>query len=122
MTNQDVTDLFNQWNEAISSNNSKNVTALYAEDAILLPTISNLVRHNHAEIEDYFDLFLASKPRGELLEQNIRIFDELVMNSGIYAITFEDGTTVNARFSFVYQYIAGAWKIIEHHSSRMPAA
>jgi len=120
MTNQDVTDLFNQWNEAISTYNPKNVTALYAEDALLLPTISNQVGHNHDEIEDYFTLFLATKPSGELLEQNIRIFDEVVMNSGIYAISFEDGTTVNARFSFVYQCIEGEWKIIEHHSSRMP--
>lgn len=120
MKNQEVTDLFNQWNDAISTNNPKVVTALYAENAVLLPTISNQIRHNHEEIEDYFTLFLASKPRAELLEQNIRIFDELVMNSGIYAITFEDGTTVNARFSFVYQLLNGEWKIIEHHSSRMP--
>ena len=120
MKNQGVTDLFNRWNEALATGSPKVVTELYAPNAILLPTISNQVRHNHNEIEDYFELFLANKPKGVLLEQNIRIFDELVINSGICIFTFEDNLIVKTRFSFVYQLLDNRWKIIEHHSSRMP--
>ena len=37
--------------------------SLYATDAILLPTVSNKVRHNYDEIEDYFVHFLAKDHR-----------------------------------------------------------
>jgi uncharacterized protein (TIGR02246 family) len=120
LSNQEVSKLFNLWNEALSSGNPKALTALYASDAILLPTISNEIRHNHDEIEDYFVQFLANEPKGELIEQNIRIFNELVINSGIYSFSLKDSTHIKARFSYVYQLLEGEWKIIEHHSSQMP--
>ncbi|KGJ89588.1 SgcJ/EcaC family oxidoreductase [Colwellia psychrerythraea] len=120
MTKQEVTALLIQWFEKLKTNVPKEVTALYATDAVLLPTISNMVRHNHNEIEDYFVQFLANKPSGKLLEQNIRVFNDIAMNSGIYEIKFNDGSCVAARFSFVYQLQDDNWKIIEHHSSRMP--
>ena len=41
-------------------------------DAVLLPTVSNKVRHNPAEIKDYFEHFLEAKPVGKINEQNIR--------------------------------------------------
>ena len=120
MKKQDVTDLFSEWNDAIKTRDPQTVTQLYARNATLLPTISNEVRHNHDEIEAYFVQFLERKPRGELVEQNIRIFDDVVMNSGIYKFSFGDGSVVRARFSYVYQLINDDWKIIEHHSSQMP--
>jgi uncharacterized protein (TIGR02246 family) len=120
MQEQDVTNLFNMWNEALATDNPKIVTELYAPNAVLLPTISNQVRHNHKEIEDYFELFLENKPKGVLLEQNFRIFDEIIIHSGISIFTFGDDSTVKTRFSFVYQLLSDVWKIIEHHSSRMP--
>lgn len=120
MNNQDVTALFTQWQQALISQNAKIVTALYAENATLLPTVSNQVRHNHEEIEDYFVQLLANEPTVEMVEQNIRIFDGISINSGVYIFTLKGDITIRARFSFVYQLIAGHWKIIEHHSSEMP--
>lgn len=120
MGDQDILSLFEQWNAALQTGDPKNVVALYADDAILLPTVSNQVRHNHAEIEDYFVNFLAKGPQGEIDESNIRIFDQLAINSGVYTFAFNGGVTVQARFTFVYQQVAGDWKIIEHHSSAMP--
>lgn len=120
MQPQDITALFDKWNQALQSGDPKTVTALYATDAILLPTISNQVRHNHEEIEDYFVTFLANDPVGTMVEQNIRIYDELAINSGVYDFSFKDGSTVRGRYNFVYQLINGDWQIIEHHSSRMP--
>jgi uncharacterized protein (TIGR02246 family) len=120
MTNQDVTELFYRWSNALSEGNAKNVAELYAANAILLPTISNQVRHNTAEIEEYFVQLLEVKASADLIEQNIRIFEQLAFNSGVYQFNFQDGTKVKARYSFVYQLIDNDWKIIEHHSSRMP--
>jgi uncharacterized protein (TIGR02246 family) len=120
MTNNQVTKLFEQWNEALINKDLTAITELYAVDATLLPTVSNKVRHNHAEIKDYFIEFIAKEPKGELVEQNIRIFTDVAMNSGIYDFTFKDGTTVRARYSYVYQLIDNEWKIITHHSSQMP--
>jgi uncharacterized protein (TIGR02246 family) len=50
MDKNDITVLFEQWNSALQTGDPKQVAALYATDAILLPTVSNQVRHNHAEI------------------------------------------------------------------------
>lgn len=120
MTPNDITALFDQWNQALQTGNPDNVVNCYADNAILLPTVSNQVRHNHAEIRDYFVQFCAKNPVGSIDEANTRSFDSLAINSGVYTFKFADGNQVQARYSFVYQRIDNAWKIIEHHSSAMP--
>jgi uncharacterized protein (TIGR02246 family) len=94
--------------------------ALYASDAILLPTVSNQVRHNHQEIESYFVDFIAKGPSGKIDQSNIRLFDHLAINSGVYTFSFDDQTEVQARYTFVYRRQDDGWVIIEHHSSKMP--
>ena len=121
MNNDDIIQLFSNWNDAIQTGDPDKVTAMYAEDAVLLPTVSNQVRHNHAEIRDYFVSFLAKSPSGEINEANPRqLTDDLVSNTGVYTFTFGDGAQVMARYSYLYKCIGGAWKILEHHSSMMP--
>lgn len=121
MNNDDIIQLFSNWNDAIQTGDPDKVTAMYAEDAVLLPTVSNQVRHNHAEIKDYFVSFLAKSPSGEINEANPRqLTDDLVSNTGVYTFTFGDGAQVMARYSYLYKCIGGEWKILEHHSSMMP--
>ncbi len=120
MSQKEITLLFDKWNHALQTGEPKKVAALYENNAILLPTVSNQVRHNHAEIEDYFVHFLAKGPVGEIDEANVRIFGELAINSGIYTFTFKDGGVVQARFTFVYRWNGENWMIVEHHSSQMP--
>ena len=121
MNNDDIVQLFRNWNDAIQTGDPDKVTAMYAEDAVLLPTVSNQVRHNHAEIRDYFVSFLAKSPSGEINESNPRqLTDDLVSNTGVYTFTFGDGAQVMARYSYLYKCIGGEWKILEHHSSMMP--
>ena len=121
MTKQDIVQLFTNWNAALQTGDPDKVTALYATDAILLPTVSNQVRHNHAEIRDYFVNFLSKQPKGVIDEANTRhLAEDLVSNAGVYTFTFGDGNSVTARFSYLYQQIDGDWKILEHHSSAMP--
>lgn len=121
MNASDITSLFENWNQALQTGDPKQVAALYETDAILLPTVSNKVRHNHEEIEDYFVHFLAKGPAGKIDESNVRIFsDSLAMNSGVYTFTFKDGASVQARFTYVYRWNGEKWLIVEHHSSAMP--
>ncbi len=120
MTNNDITALFDEWNDALQTGDPKQVTALYETNAILLPTVSNKVRHNHEEIEDYFVHFLAKQPSGKINESNVRTFGDMAINSGVYTFTLEDGSKVQARFTYVYRWNGQRWLIVEHHSSAMP--
>ena len=120
MSNSEIAGLFDKWNTALQSGEPKKVVELYASDAILLPTVSNQVRHNHHEMEDYFVHFLSKGPKGKVDESNVRQFQELAINSGVYTFTFNDGSVVQARFTFVYRQNGDEWKIVEHHSSQMP--
>lgn len=120
MKDSEITDLFNLWNSALLTKDPKKVSALYEENGILIPTLSNKVRHNHEEIEDYFTHFLAKGPIGKIDESNIRMYDQIAIHSGLYTFTFEDGTSASARFTFVYRWNDMRWMITEHHSSKLP--
>ena len=121
MKEADVLGLFDQWNTALSTLNPDTVTALYADNAVLLPTVSNQVRHNHEEIRDYFVGFLQKSPQGVVDEFNVNILsDTHATNSGVYTFTFGDGSKVSARFSYLYVASDDVLKILQHHSSAMP--
>lgn len=119
---QEILKLFDQWNAALQTGDPDEVVKLYAENAILEPTVSNLVRHDRMEIRDYFVHFLAKGPSGKIDEANVRIYGGIAINSGVYTFRFQSGPveTVQARFTFVYQWIGDGWLIVEHHSSAMP--
>jgi len=121
MTKDDVIALFEEWNGALATLDPDTVTAMYAADAGLLPTVSNQVRHNHGEIRDYFVNFLQKAPQGVINESNVHILsDSHATNSGVYTFTFGDGSAVTARFSYLYVATEAGWKILQHHSSAMP--
>ena len=120
VSDTEILTLFDEWNAALQSGDPGRVAELYATDAILLPTVSNQVRHDHAEIRDYFVHFLAKGPNGAIDEANVRIFGDIAINSGIYTFSLADGSAVQARFTFVYRRSGDRWLITEHHSSRMP--
>lgn len=120
-TENDIAQLFAQWNQALLTENPDEVVSLYASDAVLLPTVSNQVRHNHAEIRDYFVQFLDKKPEGCVDESNIRVLGDIAIHSGVYTFKLKAvNTSVQARFTYVYRKEGNEWKIIEHHSSAMP--
>lgn len=120
MNKNEIIALFDEWNGMLQTGDPQKVTPLYETNGILLPTVSNKVRHNHEEIEDYFTHFLAKGPVGKIDEANIRTFGQIAINSGIYTFSFKDGSSVQARFTFVYRWNGQRWMITEHHSSRLP--
>ncbi|QAB16333.1 SgcJ/EcaC family oxidoreductase [Hydrogenovibrio thermophilus] len=116
-------ELFQRWNQALLSENAKSVANLYWDDAVLLPTVSNVPRINPAEIEDYFQHFLQSKPNGTVLSRNLKQGCNKLTDAGVYEFEVVKGgkkSVVPARYTFVYEFRHGDWKIIHHHSSMMP--
>ena len=69
MNETNIKSLIDKWNETLQTGSPESVITCYDDNAILLPTLSNQVRHNHDEIKDYFVHFLAKKPwfRGSLI-------------------------------------------------------
>lgn len=122
-TQQLAEDLFNKWNDALQTGNAQTVAELYADDAVLLPTVSNLPRTSPAEIENYFNHFLLKKPFGTIKQRNIKQGCNKLTDAGIYDFEIETNgkkEIVPARYTFVYEYRDNQWKIIHHHSSVMP--
>ena len=121
---QEIAALFPEWNTALATGDPQKVADLYAPDAVLLPTVSNEVRSNRAEIVDYFTKFLQSKPQGVIDDEAVDALDaDTAINTGVYTFTLtKDGKQqqVKARYTFVYELIDGRWLITNHHSSAMP--
>jgi uncharacterized protein (TIGR02246 family) len=124
LDNGAVAALFDDWNFSLSSLDANKVAQRYWPDAVLLPTVSNTPRTNPAAISDYFEHFLAKRPRGHVESRAIQSGCNLAVDMGTYTFSLMDdkGTTTEmaARYTFVYQYREGAWKILHHHSSAMP--
>lgn len=122
---QEIAGLFERWNSALQSGKAQAVVSLYAPDAVLQPTVSNLVRSTPEQIQDYFEHFLVSKPVGLVNYRQIRhLGPDAAMDSGVYTFTLTaaDGRQqqVQARYTFLYERLDGQWKILNHHSSAMP--
>jgi len=112
--------LFDRWNASLATHDPDKVTANYASDAVLLPTVSNKPRTSPAEIRDYFELFLPKGPQGKIDRRIIKVGCNLAQDVGTYTFSFKDGSKVSARYTYVYEYRNGQWLIAHHHSSAMP--
>ncbi|WP_209015688.1 nuclear transport factor 2 family protein [Roseibium sp. RKSG952] len=113
-----------QWTIAVGSGHIEAILALYAPDAILVPTLSNEVVVTEEGRRRYFEFFLSNGVSECLVDgEVIRINHELrtVAIGGIYTFYLRNGSgeqTVEARFLFTLEEIGGRWLITGHHSSR----
>lgn len=114
--------LFTTWNRALATGDPHRVDALYADDAVLLPTLAPGVHDTSEERVGYFEDFLANEPSGAVDEGVVRVLGkDVASHSGLYTFTFAaTGDVVHARFTFVYERDHGRWEIVEHHSSLVP--
>jgi uncharacterized protein (TIGR02246 family) len=126
-TEAQVLGLFDNWNAALQTGDAQKVADLYASDAVLLPTVSNNVRTDRAEIVDYFEHFLQNKPVGTKVESVVNVLDSnTVIDTGVYEFALTDRntgekSTVQARYTYAYEKQQdGKWLIVNHHSSKMP--
>ena len=121
-TETQIASLFDRWNDSLRTLDPDKVVANYAADGVLLPTVSNQPRTNPAEIRDYFVKFLKGEPQGKIDQRVIKIGCNVAQDVGTYTFRFKDGSTVNARYTYVYEWVNGQWLIAHHHSSAMPEA
>ena len=119
------TDFVQEWLNAISSNDAGAIVSLYKEDAVLLGTLDNKVRKGTKSIREYFDFFVTLKPQGSITHI---VCDQIcggavATANGFYDLELHDnGKTrkVRARFTFVLEGGDTNWKILSHHSSKVP--
>jgi len=123
-----VQQLLHEWLYYFNTHDFDSITAMYSEDAILLPTFE-LICKTEDEIAKYFFNLLKKdrlacklvvdfgkiqeKQNGEFLTKNI------IVNNGIYIFSFyENGkfVTQRARYTFVFHNNL----IVSHHSSVDP--
>jgi uncharacterized protein (TIGR02246 family) len=124
-TTAQVESLFTDFNNAWATKNPDTVTNLFAKDAVLLATVSNTPRTNHAAIRDYFVGFLKPSPVGTINTSTVRTGCNLAYRVGTWTVTVTDAATgaktdIKARYSFIYKMEDGKWKIDHLHSSKMP--
>ena len=124
-TQADVESLFADFNNAWATKNPDTVTKLFTKDAVLLATVSNKPRTDHAGIRDYFVGFLKPSPVGTINTSTVKIGCNTAARLGTWTVTVTDAATgaktdIKARYSFLYRIEDGKWKIDHLHSSMMP--
>lgn len=124
-TQADIESLFGAFNNAWATKNPDTVTQLFTKDAVLLATVSNTPRTDHASIRDYFVSFLKPSPVGTINSSKVKIGCNTAARLGTWTVTVTDPSTgvktdIKARYSFLYRIEDGAWKIDHLHSSMMP--
>ena len=117
--------LFTDFNEAWATKNPDTVTNLFTKDAVLLATVSNKPRTDHAGIRDYFVGFLKPSPVGTINSSTVKIGCNTAARLGTWTVSVTDPATgaktdIKARYSFIYRMEDGKWKIDHLHSSMMP--
>ena len=101
------------------------VTALFAPDAVLLPTLSDEERTTPAGIRKYFVHFLEKSPVAHIDSSSIRLGCNMASRMGNWSVDLTDAKTgaktmAKARHTFVYRYADGGWRIEHLHSSLLP--
>ena len=118
-----VMEAFEKWNQDLQSGKPESIVKLYAQDSVLLPTLSNKLRFTPAEKEDYFKHFMENAPSGKIETRFIDIGCNTALDTGVYTFSFaKTGESVKARYSYTYQWNGNQWLITSHHSSLMPEA
>ena len=72
-TEKEVRALFELWNSALATGDSRIVADRYIKKPMLLPTVSDKPRTDFESVKDYFDAFLLKEPQGKIVEGAIHI-------------------------------------------------
>lgn len=118
---------FSRFSAAWATGDPDQVTALFTADPVLLATVSNRPRTTPAAVRDYFVGFLDNRPVARLDTSTVEIDCDTASRVGTWTVTLTDPASgavrvVPARYSFLYRFEAGDWKIDHLHSSAMPEA
>lgn len=116
------------WVAEVNAGKVESVVALYADDAVMLPTFSPRVLRTPEQRRDYFTRLGSQKGLSVYLHENtlttqpLSAGGDLASVSGIYRFSMEiDGAMLGfeARFTYVVDTTAER-PILHHHSSQIP--
>lgn len=110
-----------------AENNPDTILALYAKDAVSWGTLSPTVRSDLAKLREYFVGAFNALPKASVKfgDQLIRVYSDTAVNAGYYTFSYtKDGETksIPARYSFTYVKDGNDCRIVDHHSSAVPAS
>jgi uncharacterized protein (TIGR02246 family) len=123
---EDVAAAGQKWATTFAKNSPDAMLPFYAKDAVLWGTFSPVLRSDPAGVKAYFVGAFQALPKGTIKfgDQSIRVYGNTAVNTGYYTFSYtKDGETksIPARYSFTYVKDGDDWKIVDHHSSPMPA-
>ena len=122
---EDVAAAGAKWAEVFVDDNPEPILALYDKEGVLWGTLSPTRRDTPEAIREYFVKAFAALPGHKVVfgDQYVRIYGNTGINTGYYTFSFvKDGEakSLPARYSFVYVKRSDGWKIVDHHSSKVP--
>jgi len=125
MASQQIAAVTQEWAADMSAHDIDRVVALYDPDAVLWGTRSPVIRATPDKVRAYFGVLKTVPPdyKAVIGEQHIRVYGDMALDSGTYTFSeTRDGKPVirPARFSMVFRYHDGHWRIVDHHSSAVP--
>ena len=86
-TEAEVRSLFELWNQALATGDSRIVASRYAAEPVLLATVSDQPRTDFDSVKDYFDAFLLKQPQGKILDGKVTIGNGFASDAGIYEVS-----------------------------------
>jgi hypothetical protein len=115
------------WIGAFNDGDVKRISSLYADDAVLWGTLATSLITSPAEIASYFELALQGTPKPAVNLEGVYVqsYEGTAIASGAYLLSLTlagQAVLLPARFTFTYRLTAGAWLVVNHHSSLVPAA
>jgi hypothetical protein len=115
-----------KWTTVFAENNPDSIMALYSKDAVLWGTLSPTVRSDPAALKAYFVGAFQALPKATVKfgDQLIRVYGDTAVNTGYYTFSYtKDGEikSIPARYSFTFVKDGSDCRIVDHHSSAMPA-
>jgi len=120
ISEQQVSALFERWNNAVQSGDPQQVVANYAPKSVLLATLANKPLLTREDKLNYFTHLLRKKTeRQDRCAYRGNRFNTAV-DAGLYTFTFGDGQQLQARFTYTYKWNGKKWLITSHHSSMLP--
>ena len=116
------------WADAIVSKDIESLMKLYAENSILKPTLSPMIRKAHRDIREYFVGGQKFNDYGfmnngfrkvEFIESVPLIMENIAIDIGQYRFIKKDGYNIAAHYTFCYlKRQSGTLLIFAQHSSK----
>lgn len=120
----DIKHTAHQWANALASREPSQMIELYDNHFYLYATFENEISTQSALLAYFKKLMAKPDLHVQFERENIRIYDNIAINSGLYTFFYRDSSgkmvKVPARYTFVYKNSLSGWLIIDHHSSVLP--